>query len=145
MLFMLKRSFISCYIISMTVPLKGTTGKKRVRKKFFQTGISLVNFHPPKLNWVFLFLKILITTQVLDTTISPKSNNLHSRLPSDRQELTSTLNISIFPLSVDVFVERMAFANLSNHFDIFDTMSQVASLPNSLSIYKSIHKTVSNF
>ena len=143
MLFMLKRSFISCYIISMTVPLKGTTGKKRVHKKFFQTSISLVNSHPPKLN-IFLFLKILITTQILNTAISPKSNNLHSRLPSDRQELTSTLNISIFPLSVYVFVEIMAFANLSNPFDIFDTMSQVASLPNSLSIYKSIHKTVSN-
>ena len=145
MLFMMKRSFISCYIISMTVPLKGTTGKKRLHKKFFQTGISLVNFHPPKLKWVFLFLKSLITTQILDTTTSPKSNNLHSRLPFDRQELTSTLNISIFPLSVYVFVEIMAFANLSNPFDIFDTMSQVASLPNSLSIYKSIHKTVSNF
>ena len=139
MFFMLKRSFIFCYIISTTVPVKGTARKKRLHKKFFQSGISLVNSHPPKLNWIFLFLKILITTQILNTAISPKSNNLHSRLPSDRQELTSTLNISIFPLSVDVFVERMAFANLSNPFDIFDTMSQVESLPNSLSIYKSIH------
>ena len=104
-----------------------------------------MNFHPPKLNWIFLFLKILISTEILNTTFSQKSNNLHSRLHSDRQELTSNLNISIFPLLADVLVERIAFANLSNPFDIFDTMSQIGSLPSLLSIYKSIHKTKSNF
>ena len=75
-------------------------------------------------------MKILITTQILNTTFSQKSNNLHSRLPSDRQEPTTNLNISIFPLSVDVLVKRIAFANLSNPFDILNTMSQFASLPN---------------
>ena len=38
----------------------------------------------------------------------------------------------------------MVFVNLSNPFDIFDAISQVASVPDSLSFYKSIHKTMNN-
>ena len=129
----------------MTVLLKETAGNKRGHKKFLQTDILLKNFHLPKLNWILKFLKILITTQIVDITFSQKLNNLHSRLLSDQHEATSNLKISVFLLCVDVFVKRMAFANLSNPFDIFDTMSQVASLPNLFSIYKSTHKAMSNF
>ena len=145
MLFILKLWFICCYIISMTVLLKETAGNKRGHKKFLQTDILLKNFHPPKLNWILKFLKILITTQIVNITFSQKLNNLHSQLLSDQHEATSNLKISIFLLCVDVFVKRMAFANLSNPFDIFDTMSQVASLPNLFSNYKSTQKAMSNF
>ena len=64
----------------------------------------------------------------------------------DKSQLPISIfsTISIFPLSVDVFVDKIAFVNLSNPFDIFDAMSQVASLPDSLSFYKSIHKTMNN-
>ena len=145
MLFIMKPWFICFYKISMTVLLKETTENKRGYKKFLQTDILLESFHTAKLNWIFQFLKILIITQIVNIPFSQKLNNLHSRLLSEEHEATSNVKISIFLLCVDVFVKRMAFANLFNPVNIFDTMSQVASLPNLFSIYTNTHKTMSNF